>query len=104
MQLVLAVRKHLLEVLLGNLQAVETLLLLENLGCSVVKDLPICLFNNAAAKDISNYWRSAGAIEWTKCLPIRHGHVVEETLRGRRPVRKETPILAFASFTQTVSA
>lgn len=53
-QLVLAVRKHLLEVLLGNLQSVETLLLLENLRCPVVKDLPICLFNDAAAKDISN--------------------------------------------------
>ncbi len=53
-QLVLAVRKHLLEVLLGNLQSVETLLLLENLRCSVVKDLPICLFNDTAAKDISN--------------------------------------------------
>lgn len=50
-QLVLAVRKHLLEVLLGNLQSVETLLLLENFRCPVVKDLPICLFNDAAAKE-----------------------------------------------------
>lgn len=41
MQLVLAVRKHLLEVLLGDLQSIEALLLLENARGPVLKRRPV---------------------------------------------------------------
>lgn len=40
-QLVLAVRKHLLEVLLGDLQSVEALLLLEDARSPVLKYRPV---------------------------------------------------------------
>ena len=49
-QLVLAVRKHLPEILLGDFQSVETLLLFENLVGPVVEGLPVGLFYDTAAR------------------------------------------------------
>jgi hypothetical protein len=43
-------------------------------------------------------------LQGKKGILVRHGHVIEETLRGGRSVGKKTPILALASFTETVSA
>lgn len=50
MQLVLAVRKHLLKVFLSNLQSVETLLFFEDLSCFLVDRWPIGLFNDSSKK------------------------------------------------------
>lgn len=47
-QLVFAVCEHLFEVLLGNLQSVEALLLLEDTGRLGVKRLPVSLTDNTS--------------------------------------------------------
>jgi len=48
-QLVFTVTEHLLEVLLGNLQSVETLLLLEDARRLGIKRLPVSLFDNTSS-------------------------------------------------------
>jgi hypothetical protein len=47
-QFVLAVREHLLEIVLGDFQPVEALFLLENLNGLLIQWCPICLLHNAS--------------------------------------------------------
>lgn len=48
MHLVFAVAEHLFQVLFRNLQPIETLLLLEDLGCFTVERRPIAFPNSTA--------------------------------------------------------
>jgi hypothetical protein len=97
-QLVFAVGKHLLEVLFGDLQSIEALLLLEDARRPGVKRFPVGLSNNASMC-ISIGKSSTLAQD----IPIRHGHVVEETLRSRGTMGKKTSIFTFTCLSQSVS-
>jgi len=98
MKFVLGIGEHLLQVLLGHLQTVEALLLLEDFSSTVIERLPV-----GFADDTSNSLLALSDPNMRHVyIPVRHSHVVEETLGSRGTVRQKTAEFALACLTESV--
>lgn len=101
-QLVLAVREHLLEVFLGDLQSIKALLLLENARSLVVKCRPVGLVHHTSI-GFDQYLGETPTPEISIVyVPSGNGHIVEETLRGWGTVGQETPEFTLTGLAESV--
>lgn len=86
-QFVFAVTEHLLEVLFGDFQSVEALLLLKDLRGLGLKLLPVLLMDNSSIFTRISIGECGRRYQETNLLSGQF-HVVEETLVSRRTMRQ----------------